>query len=407
MNKLIVPIIVALIIVIGIVGYFVLKPEAPASQDISTFEECVKAEGSIILESYPRQCVTKDGKRFVEKVLEGKTLYILWTVHIEGDTQKMQDDERCSKPNYQTDPLPSQYFGKFEIDLRGIEELQREAEKHKDSFGNNPKMHLSFAGEYFETELDPNYGNKTFRKYNWLELGHEIGIQSHAIYWSGKPYCWPMREFTPAGVIKKLTTLHEWAEKWFHDEKKVNAGLTYTPGVKLDKPIFGNDKAITERFLDRKASELGYRIAFEDWDGCIEDNPMPGQRPPYLYKAHYDDGTEMYKICFQGAVRSDCEEGSPRCESPQNAKRWINKLVELMNSDPNPDHLYYYAFATHSANFYVGAMGKPSTEWEGTMQVLKYLDQLVAFGVKIEYITPKDFVALFEGQTSKFIIYYS
>jgi hypothetical protein len=37
-----------------------------AQTSIDTYDECVKAKGSVILESYPVQCKTKDGRTFVQ-----------------------------------------------------------------------------------------------------------------------------------------------------------------------------------------------------------------------------------------------------------------------------------------------------------------------------------------------------
>ncbi len=42
-------------------------PPSPTDSSVSTFEECVQA-GNPVMESYPRQCNTKDGKHFVETV---------------------------------------------------------------------------------------------------------------------------------------------------------------------------------------------------------------------------------------------------------------------------------------------------------------------------------------------------
>jgi len=57
-----------IIIVLGVAAYFTMfKPgEAPIA-DINSFEECVSA-GYPILESYPRQCKTPEGKTFAEDI---------------------------------------------------------------------------------------------------------------------------------------------------------------------------------------------------------------------------------------------------------------------------------------------------------------------------------------------------
>ena len=40
---------------------------APPGEDITTYDECVRA-GNLVMESYPRQCATPDGKHFVEEI---------------------------------------------------------------------------------------------------------------------------------------------------------------------------------------------------------------------------------------------------------------------------------------------------------------------------------------------------
>lgn len=48
------------------VGYFIIRSGNP-TPSATTFEECVAA-GNPVMESYPRQCNTKDGKHFVEDI---------------------------------------------------------------------------------------------------------------------------------------------------------------------------------------------------------------------------------------------------------------------------------------------------------------------------------------------------
>lgn len=62
--------IIILIIIIAnaiVFSLFIINPEE--NNNINNFEECVAA-GYPIMESYPRQCMTTDGKKFVE-ILEG------------------------------------------------------------------------------------------------------------------------------------------------------------------------------------------------------------------------------------------------------------------------------------------------------------------------------------------------
>ena len=57
-----------IIVILGTAAYFIIfKPgEAPIA-DINSFEECISA-GYPVLESYPRQCKTPDGKTFIEDI---------------------------------------------------------------------------------------------------------------------------------------------------------------------------------------------------------------------------------------------------------------------------------------------------------------------------------------------------
>ncbi len=67
MSKIII-IFLIIIVVLGVTAYFTMfKPgEAPVT-DINSFEECVSA-GYQVMESYPRQCKTPDGKTFTEDI---------------------------------------------------------------------------------------------------------------------------------------------------------------------------------------------------------------------------------------------------------------------------------------------------------------------------------------------------
>lgn len=54
-------------IFIGVGGLFAYQ-EFAASPEITSYEMCIKAKGSVIQESYPATCITKDGKRFIQPV---------------------------------------------------------------------------------------------------------------------------------------------------------------------------------------------------------------------------------------------------------------------------------------------------------------------------------------------------
>jgi len=63
--------IIGILVLIAIVGtvlfYFQKTVGLNLKKDINSFEECVSA-GHSILESYPRQCVTSGGKKFIENI---------------------------------------------------------------------------------------------------------------------------------------------------------------------------------------------------------------------------------------------------------------------------------------------------------------------------------------------------
>ncbi len=60
---------VGAVLVILTLGYLYLEKNTPAVQvvQIQSFEDCVKA-GFIVMESYPRQCRTSDGRTFTEEI---------------------------------------------------------------------------------------------------------------------------------------------------------------------------------------------------------------------------------------------------------------------------------------------------------------------------------------------------
>lgn len=62
-----------LLLVCGLVGfaYYTLSHGTffnNGKSKVETFEECMAAKGSKVLESYPRRCTTSDGKMFVEEL---------------------------------------------------------------------------------------------------------------------------------------------------------------------------------------------------------------------------------------------------------------------------------------------------------------------------------------------------
>ena len=62
---------ILIIVVVGVIATYLLIVKPPyifkPAQAINSFEECIRA-GYLILESYPRQCKTPDGRTFVEDI---------------------------------------------------------------------------------------------------------------------------------------------------------------------------------------------------------------------------------------------------------------------------------------------------------------------------------------------------
>jgi peptidylprolyl isomerase len=67
-TSIIIPIVIFVFIAAAVIWYFVRPAEAPVEvKSINSFEECVAA-GNPVMESYPRQCRTEDGRLFVEDI---------------------------------------------------------------------------------------------------------------------------------------------------------------------------------------------------------------------------------------------------------------------------------------------------------------------------------------------------
>ena len=66
-TALIVAIAVLGIAILGLVGWLVWNTSKDTNRvsEITTFEQCKVAEGSKLLETFPEQCVTVDGRTFV------------------------------------------------------------------------------------------------------------------------------------------------------------------------------------------------------------------------------------------------------------------------------------------------------------------------------------------------------
>lgn len=106
-------IIIALVVII-IAGYFVLQK--PPTSEITNFEQCTKA-GYPVLETYPRQCKTPDGRKFRE-ILKQKNTCIEQGGNVCSSSQtcsgswlSVSDTEKCCseecKDSLTTPPPPS------------------------------------------------------------------------------------------------------------------------------------------------------------------------------------------------------------------------------------------------------------------------------------------------------------
>lgn len=78
------PVYTALTFVFGILlgagGLFAYQ-EYIAVPEVGSFEECIKAKGSITQESYPATCITKDKKRFIQPIDEDPLLNVPVTTY--------------------------------------------------------------------------------------------------------------------------------------------------------------------------------------------------------------------------------------------------------------------------------------------------------------------------------------
>jgi hypothetical protein len=72
--------------------FFACTPGQPASADTGSFEDCVK-EGNIIRKSLPAQCVTKDGKVFVDT----KTFLKPPPLTMQGNCKNLCGDGTCQE----------------------------------------------------------------------------------------------------------------------------------------------------------------------------------------------------------------------------------------------------------------------------------------------------------------------
>jgi hypothetical protein len=76
--------IVIIVLLVGFIGYYIWHSNQQTDKTLSTakttavtsFADCKKAAGSILQESYPEKCVTKDGKSFTDPLASPVTSYL-------------------------------------------------------------------------------------------------------------------------------------------------------------------------------------------------------------------------------------------------------------------------------------------------------------------------------------------
>lgn len=67
-NRVVYVIITILLVLLIVVLFFYFNQEGRLkNSDINNFEKCAKANGGFVQETYPRRCVTPDGRTFTEE----------------------------------------------------------------------------------------------------------------------------------------------------------------------------------------------------------------------------------------------------------------------------------------------------------------------------------------------------
>jgi hypothetical protein len=329
-----------------------------------------------------------------------RTLKVILMTHVEGDEVLPEDNPRCGDLHYQTAGLPelgvSPTANTYEIDVTGTELMYETLQNYHDSLGKTPKLFIEPVASFWHTEGDPKYGGKLFRKYDFLSLGCELGIQTHNVYYVGEGYGWAYSSATKQGIWRRLVDMHTYAERVYHNGKKVNGGMALTGGHKNVCPPM--DLRDGEYLIDHTAHFLGYRISFEDFDGHWQSKPEsidPKSACPFAYVADYGDGVRMLKIDFNGMITSDSPRNTPRSEHPEEALARLDKTLEAQQADNNPAHLYYFATTFHSNVFWIDHhLEKSGTsmhmEGAGLKAFMDGVQARVEAGAKIEYLTPSE-----------------
>ena len=338
--------------------------------------------------------------------LNNRPIYLVIMTHVEGDEPEPEGSLTCGDLTYQEGGIPPigehPKCATYEIDLAGTELFHELLQAYTDSRGKTPRLFIEPVGNLWHTEADPKYGGRFFRKYDYLELGAEFGIQGHNIYYSGEGFCWYKSPQTPEGIRRKFVDMHYFAERVYQKGHKVNAGLTFTGGHKLESPPM--DPREAEYVIDHVAYTLGYRISFEDCDGHWQSKPDTidwNYASPFAYEADYGDGVRMFKVDFNGMITADAPGNSPRCEKPEEALARYDRTVAAQENDRDPTHIYYFATTFHSnvvwIDHHIAKAGLPlGREGAGLRGFMDGIQSRMKSGVQIMFVTPKELWEIFK-----------
>ena len=340
-----------------------------------------------------------------------KPIYIVVMAHVEGDEVEQEGSPTCGDLTYQEGGLPKSgecpSYATYEADIAGTELLHEILQTHTDSLGKTPRLFIEPVANFWHTEADPKYGGRFFRKYDYLALGAEFGIQGHRIYYSGEGFCWYTSPSNAEGIRRRLLDMHYFAERVYHKGQKVNTGLTFTGGLKNEVPPM--DPREAEYVIDHVAHPLGYRISFEDYDGHFQSKPDDidvGQPCPYAYEADYGDGVRMFKIDFNGMITTESRGNTPRNETPEEALARFDRTATAQAEDSDSSHVYYFATCFHSNTIWIdhniAKSGKPLDHEAAGLEIFMDGIQLrKESGIQIEYITPKELWKIFNNSRSE------
>ncbi len=334
-------------------------------------------------------------------------VYIVVMNHVEGDGTCREGDTFCLMSlRYQRAALPMPGIvarQSYSLDKAGNDLIYTILRSYRDSNGDSPKLFIEPTGEWWQTYADPVYGGGFFDKYDFLAEKNEFGIQGHAIMYSGTGFGWYQSPHTEEGIRRKLQDLHGFADKAYYNGRKMNTGKTYTGGWKIERQALGDERA--EYVIDHAAYELGYRIAFEDHDGHIRNEPagIANAHPAYyVYRAVYDDGPNIIKIDMNGSVTGRCPGNTPRCETPVEAAGRLDRTLTARSADHDASRVYYFAFVVHSGGVWNDlslTKERPAEgEGKGLAELMDAIQERVNAGQPIIFVTPSELGDIFEAK---------